>query len=45
MMMIKQRKFERSVTVLHLRPLDVMGKDGKSLRARRLGESEDIIWI
>jgi len=45
MIIIKQRKFQRTVIILHLRPLDVMGKDGKCLRARCLGDCEDIIRI
>jgi hypothetical protein len=36
-MMIKRRKFERSVTVLHLRSLAVMCKDGKSFEGLLVG--------
>jgi hypothetical protein len=46
MMMIQQRKCERSVTVLHLKPLDMMGEDGKSLRSCGLGCCEEIqVWF
>jgi hypothetical protein len=45
MMMIKQRKCERSVTVLRLMPPDLTDKDGKSLRAGCLGDCEDAIRI